>query len=110
MDGGAGCKGVVITVTEYLHARNRGVHVTWNSSGVTNLYRWGHDGRFDVKVLSSRVGEQQQQDERSGYTVSGPSLVLCASTSDGEAAAGAGTSAGENRIPFPLTLPHSSIA
>jgi len=58
-----------------LGVRERGVSVAWQT-GVTNLYRWGHEGRFDVKVLRAAAADSAG----SGVTVQGHSLVIAAQT------------------------------
>ena len=78
-DGGAGGKGTVVAVTEYMTVHNRGVSVAWQT-GITNLYRWGHEGRFDVKVFqSSSSGASGSSD--GGVVVQGEKVVIGASSS-----------------------------
>jgi hypothetical protein len=99
-DGGPGGKGTVITVTEYLASRNRGVHVQWAASGVTNLYRWGYEGKFDVKVFSSPSGDQKTAEKASGFTVSGSRIVLAAASVESVAdAATSGTRGDSSEAP-----------
>ncbi len=78
-DGGAGGKGVVVAITEYMGVRNRGVSIAWQS-GITNLYRWGFEGRFDVKVFQSAAlgGAVPGTDSTSGLVVSGDRVFISA--------------------------------
>ncbi len=107
-DGGPGGKGTVITVTEYLSSRNRGVHVQWAASGVTNLYRWGYEGKFDVKVFSSPSGEQQTAEKASGFTVSG--VIGASSVESAVEASSSGTSGDSSEAPRTVAVAVTSAS
>ncbi len=77
-DGGVGSTGIVTAIQEWKGKSQSGVQVKWIETQFSGLYRWNHDGHFDLKIFRAEdsVSKPVLSNSSGSFVMRGSSLRI----------------------------------